>query len=126
MTDIKGGLAQDITRVAKGAGIIFSGIVFWAAASFIFGLFAARVLGPADFGLYSLGLAVFNVLSILSLCGLDNGLVRFVALFRGENDAPRVKGTILFALFSVTSVSLGIGLLLFLLAGPLSQQVFHK
>jgi O-antigen/teichoic acid export membrane protein len=126
MTDLKGGLAQDITRVATGAGIVFSGTVFWAAASFLFGLFAARVLGPADFGLYSLGLAVFNVLSILSLCGMDNGLVRFVALFRGENDQPRVKGAILFALFTVTSVGLGIGLLLFLLSGTISNHVFHK
>jgi len=126
MSDISADLAQDITKVAGGAGTVFAGTVFWAAASFLFGITAARVLGPADFGLYSLGLAVFNVLSILSLCGLDNGLVRFVALFLGENDRAKIKGTILFGLVLVISVGLVIGLFLFLFSGLLSDHVFHK
>ena len=126
MSDISADLAQDITKVAGGAGAVLAGTVFWAAASFLFGIYAARVLGPADFGMYSLGLAVFNVLSILSLCGLDNGLVRFVALFLGEDDRARIKGTILFGLGLVISVGLIIGLFLFLFSGLLSEHVFHK
>ena len=126
MSDISADLAQDITKVAGGAGTVFTGTVFWAAASFLFGIYAARVLGPADFGLYSLGLAVFNVLSILSLCGLDNGLVRFIALFLGEGDRSRIKGTVLFGLVLVISVGVIIGLLLFIFSGFLSDQVFHK
>jgi O-antigen/teichoic acid export membrane protein len=126
MSDLSSDLARDISKVASGAGIVFVGTVFWAAASFLFGIYAARVMGPADFGLYSLGLAVFNVLSILSLCGLDNGLVRFVALFQGENDKARIKGAIFFAFLLVTSVGLGIGLVMLFFSGSISNHVFHK
>lgn len=126
MSDISADLAHDITKVAGGAGTVFAGTVFWAAASFFFGIYAARVLGPADFGLYSLGLAVFNVLSILSLCGLDNGLVRFIALFLGEGDKSRIKGAIQFGLGVVLSAGLAVGLFLFLSSRILSEYVFHK
>ena len=117
---------EGIARVAKGAGIIFAGTVFWGAGGYLYNIYLARVLGSASYGLYSLGLAVFNIVSILSLVGMHSGLLRFVALYNSEKDQSRIKGTVFSALFIVTLVGILLGGLLFFLADVISISIFRE
>lgn len=125
-TEAKKMYVEEISRVAKGAGIVFSGTVIGGGVSYVYHIFLARVLGPSSYGFYALGLAVFNVASILSLMGMHYGLLRYVALYHGEKDQPRLKGTILSALISVTLVGVLLGGLLFILSDFISINMFQK
>lgn len=57
-------------------------IRIWERFKFCVWNFIARALGPNQFGLYALGLTIFNTLSDCPL-GLDTGVVKFVSQQRG-------------------------------------------
>jgi O-antigen/teichoic acid export membrane protein len=116
----------EILIIAKGAGIVLFGTVIGTALKYVFELLVARNLGPELFGVFFLSLAVFRVLESFSTVGLHNGVLRYVALFRGENDSQRLKGTILLAAKTVLLVGGGLGLLLFVLSDVIAGSGFHK
>jgi O-antigen/teichoic acid export membrane protein len=45
--------------------------------------------GPAQLGLYVLGLTLIQMTNVVAQFGMDNGVVRHVALYRAEEDVPR-------------------------------------
>jgi O-antigen/teichoic acid export membrane protein len=63
-----------------------------------------------------------------SLCrvGLPDGLLRFVAIRVGEGNLSKVKGSILFSIAVTAAASIAVSALLFVLAGPLSTDVFKQ
>ena len=77
--------------------LVFIGMLIGSGLKYNYELIVARNLGPELFGLFFLGVAVFRIAEIISTFGLHRGVVRYVALFHGEKDAHRVKGTILLA-----------------------------
>lgn len=125
-TPISLNYANEVTTIAKGAGIVLVGTVFFVGALYLFNIYIARVLGPGNYGLYSIGWAIFNILSIFALVGMDNGMVRFVSLYKGENNLSKVKGTILFGLFVVILISIIISILIILLADKIAVSIFQK
>ena len=117
--------SQEITVLARGAGIVFIGTLFGLILKYIFQLIVARHLGAQLFGAFFLGVTIFSILERLSGLGLPNGIVRFVSVFRGQGDQERIKGTILTGLRFVSVVGL---LLLFttvLLSSILANRVFN-
>ena len=82
-----------ISKVARGAGIIFLGAFVLYIFRFCYKLLVSRYLGPEDFGLFSLGLMIVNISSLLATVGLNNGIVKFIAHYNGLGDKERVKGT---------------------------------
>lgn len=85
-----------------------------------------RVLGAHAYGLYTLGRSVLEVATRLGSMGMQNAVVRFLAIFRGEGDEAQIRGTILasLALVLVASSALGVGL--WLVAEWLAVTVFHE
>ena len=117
---------REYITIAKGAGTIFAGMIVGTGLKYLFQIVVARNLGPQLYGLFILGLAVFNVVAMLAECGFAKGVVRFVALYRGERDERRVKGTVLLALkWTLVSGSL-MTLTLAALAHPVAVHFFHK
>lgn len=60
----------------------------------------ARWLGPENFGLYSIGLSVFNILTVLAVMGLDNAALRFIPIAAVSGNviviAPTVRTLLVF------------------------------
>ena len=91
--------ADDIIKViAKGGGIALSGNILGQAISFSLHIILGRVLGPASYGLYVLGLSIIGILQAVSSLGLDQGVVRFCSIYKGMKNSAGVKGTILLSL----------------------------
>ncbi len=117
---------QHLTTLVKGAGIIFFGTIIGKALILVFTLLIARLLRPEQVGLYFLGLSVVTIASIPALLGLDSGIVRFVALYKGTNDDNKAKGTVLSAVLMVIPLSFLIAFVLFFSSDKIAIVFFHK
>lgn len=69
---------HDPQNMVGGMAIVMAGTAIGLGVNYCYGIALARVLGPEQFGLYSLGLAVFNVLAVISVLGMDNAMLRFI------------------------------------------------
>lgn len=81
----------DITKIAQGTFFIFAITFFGLGLNYLYNIFLARWLGAERFGLYALGLSVFNLLATLSLMGLDNAALRFIPGVSSVGDFPSMK-----------------------------------
>ena len=111
--------------VAKGAGIVFIGTIVGYFFSYITRLLIARWLGPSDYGLYNLGLAIFSICATISLLGLSEGVTRYISFLKVRRDLNGVKGVI----HSSIKISLPISIFFSILLYVFSVQIsifFHN
>ena len=78
------GNGQDVTRLARGAGISVVGKLVGRGTHFVGQILLARFLGPAAFGLYALGWTILRISSLLIPLGLDKGIIHFGSKFHRE------------------------------------------
>ena len=114
-TDVLGGDRDDtyVARVARGAGISTAGQGIGRMLGYLGLLAIARLFGPTAQGFYQAGVAVLNGAQILSRFGMENGVVRYVAHYRAQEDTARVKGTIIQSIAITCALSLVLSLLMF-------------
>jgi O-antigen/teichoic acid export membrane protein len=115
-----------VGRIARGAGISSFGHVVGRALNFALQFALARMYGPAQLGLYVLGMTLVQLANMLAQLGMSQGLVRYVPRYQSQGDTARVRGTILLALWVAFVMSLGIAVLLFFTAGYVATSVFHE
>ncbi len=126
MKDVKAPTySREISTIAKGASVLFGGTLVGYGLKYLFEAMVARFLGPELFGLFFLGLTVFTVLGAISTLGFHNGVLRYVALFRGVGDDARVKGTILLSIKAALLASASVSLALLIFSRTVSLRVFH-
>lgn len=102
-------LAGDGEAIAQGGVVVLLASALGNGASYAFGIFVARMLGPEEFGLYALGLTVFNTLTLIMVLGLDTGMLRFIPQDLLDEGGHRVKSTILTAMFIAASAGIFAG-----------------
>ncbi len=117
---------HDILTAAKGGGIIFFGNLFSYASRFAFGIVVARSIGADGYGLYDLGITTVLTLTGVVLLGLPGGIVRFLPAVLRERDEARVGGILQASVALVGFVSLVMALIIFGLADPLADNLFHE
>ncbi|MFC2169496.1 flippase [Acidobacteriota bacterium] len=117
---------QDILIIAKGAGIVFFGLVLGTGIRYVFQIIVARNLGPELLGLFILGFAVFRIAGMVSMMGLPHGIIRYVAIYNGKSDKRRLKGIIKSAHKIILISSSIVSLLIFLLAKPIAVHLFNN
>ena len=123
--DLEEGDGRHLKTLVKGAGIAFSGMVLAKILAYIYRIIIARYYGPADYGLFSIGVAVFTIFSVIAMMGLNNAIVHYTAYFRSKGDDRRTKGVILFSFKIVLAVSVLLTALLFLLSDFIAEAFFH-
>ena len=119
-------LNESLRTIAKGAGIGFAGAMFGTVVGYLSRMVIARYLGPEDYGLISLGFAAMMIAVTLSLMGLNSGVQRYVAYYRGKGDEGRIKGTVISALKITVPMSLFFMGVVFFGADWISAHIFHK
>ncbi|PQP33280.1 hypothetical protein C6A36_00010 [Desulfobacteraceae bacterium SEEP-SAG10] len=117
---------SDLSKVTKGAGITLTGNMVGKGILLFYTIFLARVLGANDLGLYLLGITIVRLMTILSILGLDTGVVRYVAIYNGRNDLGRMKGTVIISAIITMLPSIVFIGLTFLLGDFVATFVFHK
>jgi len=119
-------LDVSLRKIAKGAGIGFTGSFIGMALGYLSRMIIARFLGASDYGLISLGFAAMTIAATLSLVGLPTGIQRYIPFYKGKGDKGRIKGTILGAIKISFPLSLIFALIFFLGADWISVHVFHE
>ncbi len=119
-------LEQLTKQIAKGGSIASIGSMIGKALGFGLHILLGRILGPAQYGLYALGRSVMGITQSIATLGLNQGVVRYGAIYRGERDNARVKGTILSALGISMVFSILISALLVLFSSFIAQRIFKE
>jgi len=112
--------------IASGTAIIFGGIVLSRLFGFFYRFILARYLGPAHYGLFSLGIMAAGILSIFALFGLHEGAKRFIVFYHEKNRPDKVKGTVTISLVTVVSLSAIICFPVYLFSKEISIVIFSK
>jgi len=119
-------LNESLRKIAKGAGIGFTGTFIGMALGYLSRMVIARFLGASDYGLICLGFAALNIAAVLSLVGLPTGIQRYISFYKGKRDEGRIKGTIIGALKICSPLSLFFAFISFFGANWISVNVFHE
>jgi O-antigen/teichoic acid export membrane protein len=115
-----------VLHTARGVGFLGTGSLYGYAVSFVTSLLLARVLGAQGLGVYALGLTTASLVASLSALGLDDAMVRYLAIQRRAGDDAGVAGTLQLGIGLSTSVGLLGGLGLLALATPVAVGVFDE
>lgn len=74
-------LDVSLRKIAKGAGIGFTGAFIGMALGYLSRMIIARFLGASDYGLISLGFGMMTIAATLSTVGLPAGIQRHVFFY---------------------------------------------
>lgn len=118
-------LNNSLTSVAKGATIIFGGMIAGILLGMVNQIILGRYLGPENYGLFNLSMSVVMIAGTLSVFGFFGSLPRFIPYHLEKNERDVARSVIDFG--SVFSFSIGIlfAILVFLLADRLATGIFH-
>lgn len=117
---------SDLSKIAKNAGISGIGEIVSNILLYITTIVITRTVGPAIFGIFNLANTITNMTQIFSNAGLGQGLLRFVAFYKGRADIPRLKGAIIFATRACLFLSLLFGVVMFYLSDLIAVRFFRN
>ena len=118
-------LDKSLKAVAKGAGIIFVGMVIGKVLTMVNIILLARFLEPSNYGLFFLGLTVVEIFGVIGVFGLASGVIRFIPYYHTKNRDDKVKCTIRFSLKFSLILSVILATVLFLLSDQIACLVFN-
>jgi O-antigen/teichoic acid export membrane protein len=95
--------------ILKGAGISIFGLAISKIISYLNVILIAKT-GSVNLGLLNLGFSIISFVTIISLLGLNNGVLRYVSYYLGKKDKKEVKSIIRSAL----NISIPIGFIMFI------------
>ena len=112
-----------IRRIVKNSGYLFSATGISAALSMLQSILAARLLGPATFGILGALTQFTSVLNRFASFRIDELVVRYVGLYEERGDHPRAAAIFKTAAALEISGSLLAFILIWFLA-PLGAEFF--
>jgi O-antigen/teichoic acid export membrane protein len=114
-----------LKKIIWGAGIMFFGRILGKGIGYFYIMFVAR-LGAEQYGMLNLGFSIASLLIVLSVLGLDAGILRYVPFYLIKKDKARVKG-VLYSAISITSIlSLFFFFMMFFFSKQLAINIFHN
>lgn len=113
-----------LNKIAKGAFIVFIGMIISKFLTYFFRLIIARYLGPEDYGLISLGFAILGIASTFALLGIPQGVTRYIAYYNQKKE--KTKQILKSGLFVTIPLSLVIAISLFIFSDQISINIFHN
>ena len=85
---------QSLQKIAKGTGIIFIGTIIGMLLGFVSRVIIVRYITQSEYGIFSLALVLLNIFAMISTLGLQSGVTRQIAYFRGKKDSEKVSSIV--------------------------------
>lgn len=111
--------------VASGASIVLAGKVAGRGLHLLTQVVLARVLGPAQYGLYAIGWTILRIGGVVAPLGLHNGVISF-GTPRWATDRPTLKRLVTAALGISFLFGGFLSLWLWFMADTIAAVFFHK
>lgn len=118
-------LSSSLSEVASGTIIVFIGTLIGLLFAFFGRVLFARFFGPAEYGVFSLGLTLVTIASTIGTLGFQQGVTRQIAYFNGKKEYAKSKSIIFWSLFIGLVVGSLSSLLLFLFSDTIAITFFE-
>ncbi|MDP4197589.1 MAG: oligosaccharide flippase family protein, partial [Bacteroidota bacterium] len=110
---------DSINRIVTGSGVILAGTFIGMLLDIVTKKVLTSHLSPADFGTYALALTVISITGAVATLGLNEGVPRYIAFFRGRHEEQKIHEVIISAML----LGLIAGLLSILVSPSLFQSL---
>lgn len=117
-------IEQHLTTIAKQSGIVFTGKFIGYFLGLVSNFVLARFYGPKILGQFALVLVTVNIISIFTIFGFNNGLVKYISRYRVTKQTKRLNEIIKIAFIYSMLFSIIGAILLFLLKDIVANNVF--
>ena len=118
-------LNSSLTSVAKGATIIFGGMIAGTILGMVNQIILGRYLGPENYGLFNLSMSVVMIAAALSVFGFFGSLSRFIPYHLEKKEQNIVRSVIDFGAFFSFFLGIAFAISIYLLANRLAVGIFH-
>jgi len=119
-------LATIAQKAARGGLFLFIGNAASTAILAIGAIIVARLLGPSDYGQYTLALVVPFLLVSLSDVGMTYAIIRLPARLRADNDHARANKLIRRGFLLKLAVSMAAFILCYVAAAPIATLIMNR
>ncbi len=110
-------MQSEISGAAGAAGIVGLGNILGTLFKYISTFLIQYAFGPGIYGIYTLAMSLVNLVSSVFNLGLDDAMVRYVAIYRAKKKATSLQGLTIFCT-SLAGIAGLIGALLLLFFTP--------
>ena len=109
--------AVEMARVsAKGGFNVLWGLVVSTVISAVGTIIIARLLGPANYGLYAIALTAPSLISTFRDWGINTAMVKYSAQYNSENNAVKIISIFVSGVLFEIVLGLSLSLLSFVLS----------
>ena len=119
-------IEQNLKLLVKSSLIVFIGLFLSRILNYLYRIIIARNIGPEAFGLFTLAVTTLTLLIHVSSMGLTEGLVRYVAIYRGEKENDKIKYLFRLTLSRLIFSGILFGFLLFAFSSVIANGIFHN
>ena len=114
-----------LRSIFKGASIVFIGIAISKVLALAFRVLVGRALGPEDYGIISVMMAVFSSALVFGHMGINKGIQRYVSYHR-EEDKEKMLSYARTGFLLILIPSTTVALILFASAPWISVYIFNE
>jgi O-antigen/teichoic acid export membrane protein len=114
-----------IKKNVERASFVFIAKLIQKFLAIIFQVFLSRFLNMSDYGLFTTGATITDLLTRFSKVGMGNSIIRFISYYRTHERLSKLKGAISLTLFIPTFIALFFAVILFVFSDPISILFFH-
>lgn len=115
----------ELRAIAKSSVFVFIFLVFSKIVAYFYRIILARYFGPEVYGAFSLAVMVSGFFVLFAVLGFDEGLLRFISIYRGKKQNKKIKEILDFSKKTVSLLGIVFGFLMFLFAEFLADNIFH-
>jgi O-antigen/teichoic acid export membrane protein len=112
-------------QISRHSAVFFAGMMFTAAAGYLFKVYLARVLGAEALGLYALGMTIIGFVGVFNGLGLPQSAVRFVALYNASGKFDELRGFMVRGVGLLLAANILLGSGVWILGPWVSEHFYH-
>jgi len=117
---------KNLKLIVKSSFVVFIGLLISKILTYIYRIIIARSFGPEVYGLFSISIMILGWFMLFASLGFSDGLIRYLALFRGKKQYNKIKHIFKITVFINLITGVLCSIFLFFLAEFISINIFHN
>ena len=113
-------------KIGKESTISFLGMGYGQFVRYLFTVVLARLVGVSYLGIYSLGISITQIFTVIGKAGMDFGLMRFISSSDIKKDSEVINKNISSTLKIGIALSMIVMILQIIISGWLTDNVFQE